>query len=155
MISRKRDRYGRFLTIHGMSNSPEHVIWQGIHQRCYDSNSPAYKNYGGRGIKMCGRWRRSFQSFLDDVGERPLGKSLDRIDNDGDYSPENCRWATNREQANNSRHNHPVTIDGVTKNISQWIDMVDIKRSTVKQRFYVYGWSLEEALGFVERRIAP
>lgn len=86
--------------------SPRHplwAIWCGMRQRCYDTNHPAYKDYGGRGINVCERWRRSFADFIANMGERPPGYTLDRIDNDGDYEPDNVRWATRTDQARNSR----------------------------------------------------
>lgn len=80
--------------------------------RCYCETSPDYKEYGGRGIKVCDRWLESFENFLADMGERPEGKTLDRRENDGDYTPENCRWATAKEQANNRRPPRTVTKKG-------------------------------------------
>ena len=86
--------------------------WRAIKKRCYLNNDPHYPNYGARGIKMCERWRQSYAEFLADMGEAPLGMSIERIDNDGDYAPENCRWATAKEQARNRRNTPYVTVCG-------------------------------------------
>jgi len=88
---------------HGMTSSPEHISWKGMKQRCLNKNNPAYNRYGGRGIKICNEWMHSFDSFYHDMGPKTKNKSLDRIDNDGNYESGNCRWATSSEQARNRR----------------------------------------------------
>ena len=109
-----REEHGRkMLTKHGMFCHELYQTWVAMNKRCYLKNYSQYKNYGARGIAVCDRWRNSFEDFLEDVGERPKGMTLDRIDNDGDYSPENCRWATVLQQANNKRNNVSVVINGV------------------------------------------
>ena len=85
------------------SKMPEYSAWLAMRQRCYNPKSQRFKYYGGRGIKICSRWLTSFDNFIEDMGRRPKGKSLDRIDVDGDYEPNNCRWATQTEQIVNRR----------------------------------------------------
>lgn len=103
------------LLRHGRTHTTEHVIWRGMRRRCENINCHAYKNYGGRGISVCERWQ-TFENFFADMGPRPSSLySLDRVDNDGNYEPGNCRWATRIQQIRNRRSNkkHPSQVNGV------------------------------------------
>lgn len=96
-----------------MNDFPEYNTWEQMKRRCYDTDSISYPNYGGRGITVCPRWRGNFMQFLEDMGRRPgPGYSIERIDNDREYCPENCRWATTAEQARNKRNNVHLTYKG-------------------------------------------
>lgn len=103
------------LTTHGLSNSPEHRIWSGIKRRCLNTNAAEYPRYGGRGIMVCERWLESFENFYADMGPRPPGTSIDRINNDGNYEPGNCRWATAAEQAHNRRRSTTRHVDDLNE----------------------------------------
>lgn len=99
-----------------ISNHPLYKTYAGIITRCYNKKEPSYKNYGGRGITVCKKWLNSFESFVQDMGERPSKKhSIDRIDVNGDYEPDNCRWATRKQQMNNIRKSYLLTISNLAR----------------------------------------
>lgn len=130
---------------HGRSNTPIYGAWLGMKNRCTIPNDRDFPNYGGRGIGVCERWRHSFENFLADMGERPAGKTLDRIDNNKGYEPNNCRWATRVEQNNNRRSCCLLKHDGRTLTISQWAREIGIPHNTLRSRVRA-GWSADKAL---------
>lgn len=130
---------------HGMKRTPTYNSWQSMKSRCYRSKDICFSRYGGRGIKVCSRWENSFENFYDDMGERPEGCTLDRINFDKDYSPENCRWATVQEQQNNRSSNSLFTYKGRTQNIRAWADEFGIGYYTLQGRLF-NGWPIERAL---------
>lgn len=119
-------------------------IWYGIVRRCHVESDQAYPSYGGRGIAVCDRWRNSFLAFCEDMGPRPPRTSIERIDNNGHYSPENCRWANRADQARNKRNSKRFTVCGRTMISSDWADLCGITRERMRQRFDKY--SPEEAV---------
>lgn len=131
-------------TSHAGSYTPEYRVWIAIKSRCFNRSTAGYKNYGGRGIKVCDRWKDSFENFHADMGDRPEGMTLERIDNDGDYCPENCRWATRKEQANNRRTNKTYTYKGKTLNMKQWAEHLGVSYDLIKNRLK-RGWGVKRA----------
>jgi hypothetical protein len=128
------------------SHWPEHAAWKNMLRRCYDKDNAGYLNYGGRGITVCDQWCESFDSFINDMGRRPSSKhSLDRKDNNGSYSPDNCRWATSHEQLLNTRRNYIIEFNGVKLTFTEWLERTGLSHQTLKHRLY-RGWSVERAL---------
>jgi hypothetical protein len=122
----------------------EYATWRAMIARCYCPTHEYYHAYGGRGISVCDRWKQ-FIPFYEDMGPKPIGMSIERIDNNGHYSKDNCRWATQKEQCNNRRNSRRITIDGTTLTVSQWADSVGIHRSTLSHRL-ASGMAPKEAL---------
>lgn len=132
-------------TQNGLSTSGSYHSWDSMIQRCSDERLPHFKRYGGKGISVCERWKK-FENFYEDMGERPPGLTLDRIDPLKNYTPENCRWATVKEQANNTSSNHKITFNGVTKNLTQWAEEYNIHWSTLRKRIIDLKWDINKAL---------
>jgi hypothetical protein len=131
---------------HGMSNTPEYSRWHGMKGRCCNKNDRSYHYYGGRGIKICDRWRNDFLAFLADMGPCPSPRhSIGRINNDGDYEPDNCRWETPTQQNRNTRHNRWITAYGETHMLWQWSEFYGIPILTILNRLRI-GWSNEDAV---------
>ncbi len=140
---------GRLRVKHGAcrrgQRHREYMIWAGMIQRCSNPDRQQFANYGGRGIRVCARWAHSFEAFLADMGPRPsLKHTLDRINNDGDYEPGNCRWATPQEQANNKRSSRLLTMNGETLSMMEWARRFGISYWTLRWRLDK-GISLEQA----------
>lgn len=116
----------------GLSDSITYKSWISAKQRCTNPHNHNYKNYGARGITMCEEWLKSFSTFLQDMGERPsIEYTLDRIDVNGDYEPNNCRWATHKQQSNNRRDNVIIYVDGVYLTVAQFTQRYKLNRSNV------------------------
>lgn len=132
-------------TKHGMTESPEHHVWATMIQRCTNPNHGAYPHYGGRGINICQAWLR-FEQFLADMGPRPsMGHSLERKNNDGNYEPGNCKWATRKEQCRNRRSNRVIEYQGESKTLAEWAELYGLQQSTLSARIR-YGWPIHRAL---------
>lgn len=130
---------------HGLRHLRLYTSWHSMIRRCEKSDAPCYERYGGRGIIVCESWH-NIKSFYEDMGERPLNTSLDRIDNEKGYYKENCRWATSSEQANNTSRSRLISYGGQTKTIAEWSDIVGIKVDTLYGRIITRGWTIEDAL---------
>lgn len=136
----------------GRLRTPEYGSWRAAKRRCDQATNKSFHNYGGRGIYMCERWLHSFDNFLADMGRRPTPKhTLDRLSNDGPYSPENCRWATRQEQAQNQRKTKLITHAGETMSVSAWARKLGINVTSL-WKANNRGVTLEEHLRGIERR---
>lgn len=153
VIRKSRVKYGETKSCgclnrnfkHGMRNSATYNSWINMKTRCLNPKNNRYQYYGQRGIKVCDRWLNSFENFLEDMGEKPEGFSIDRIDNNMDYSKENCRWATNLEQMNNMSTNKLIAYLGKTQSLMGWSKELNFKYKSVANRLS-RGWSFEESI---------
>lgn len=127
---------------HGGKGTRAYDIWRAMIDRCTCSTNKSWRAYGGRGIRVCDRWRNSFPAFLEDMGHPPHGLSIDRIDNDGDYAPGNCRWASPKEQARNTRRSILITYLGRTQSLAAWAEEFGANYWLLHSRHRL-GWSPE------------
>ncbi len=140
----------RSYELHGFTafnkrDPKEYSSWKSIKRRCFDTKFKSYKNYGGRGIKICERWENSFLNFITDMGMMPHPScSIDRIDNDGNYEPNNCRWATRIKQANNKSNNVFLEWNGEKKTVAEWSRSTNIPIVAIRER--LKKWSIEKTL---------
>ena len=128
----------------------EYSIWKGMRKRCNNPRCKSFNNYGARGIKICERWN-DYSSFLSDMGRCPIGMTLERIDNNGDYQPSNCRWATRKEQNNNKRNHRILEFEGRKQNLAQWATEVGVPASILSNRLR-RGWDVKRVLTYPSLR---
>lgn len=151
----KHDIVKSVNTKHGKRNTRLYKIWCNIKYRCNNKNAINYKRYGGRGITICDEWMKDFKNFYDwaiNNGYNDL-LSIERINNNGNYEPSNCKWATNKEQAQNRRSNFNITLDNKTQCLTKWAEDYNIDESAVRDRI-ARGWSFEKAIKTTSRKRA-
>lgn len=129
---------------HGMSHTATFWTWTRMKGRCSNKKNSSFRNYGGRGIKVCERWHK-FENFYEDMGDKPINKSIDRINNNGNYEPSNCRWADNYQQTNNRRFNVVLEFNGEKMTVSNWARHIDINAKSLYNRIHL-GWPTERIL---------
>lgn len=133
-------------TKHGKTKTLEYRTWRTIKQRCHNEKHSHYSYYGGRGIKVCDRWMKSFENFLIDMGKKPSIKhTIDRKNSNGNYTPKNCRWATRKEQMNNTSWNVFIKYKGVTKSQTEWSELLGLHYNTIKYRLR-NKWPMDKVL---------
>lgn len=143
---------GTFSITHNKSDSKIYLVYRNMRDRCYNTKNKSFKDYGNRGIYVCERWLESFENFYMDMGDPPEGKTLDRIDNNGPYSPENCRWASVTEQNRNTRNSIKLNYKGKTKHISELAEEFKINPATLRARLFKYKWDEEKSLTYPVRK---
>lgn len=143
----RKETTSKARSAHRMTNTRLYRIWKGMKQRCLNSNHPNYNIYGGRGIRVCQEWADNFQNFMEWAVANGYSDnlSLDRIDVNGNYSPDNCRWVTQKEQCNNTRRNINITIQGETHTLKEWTEKLELNYGTVSCRIE-RGWDPIRAL---------
>lgn len=132
------------VTTHGMTQKTEYQVWVDMRRRCHDPRRKDYVNYGARGIYVCSEWRESFEAFYRDMGPRPVGTTLDRLQNSGPYEKKNCVWATRKAQERNKRTSRIVNIDGKRMTVAEACEVYGIKPRTASNRLNTMGWSVED-----------
>lgn len=140
------------MTKHGMAGEAGYQAWLDIKKRCYNPADPAYPNYGGRGIEVCERWLNDARAFFADMGPRPPGAELDRIDNDRGYYPDNCRWTTHTVNCRNTRRVRIVEFEGQRRCLSEWGEITGLGDNTLYCRLFRCGWPVSRALTTPSRK---
>jgi hypothetical protein len=140
-----KEEAGKRFRTHGASTTPTYKSWNGMVNRCLNPRDDHFPDYGGRGIKVCDRWL-IYENFLADMGERPVGKTIDRKDNNGNYEPGNCKWSTMKEQARNRRANVFLEFQGKRQPVSAWAEEIGIDIPTLWCRIFKLNWSVQKAL---------
>ena len=130
---------------HGITKHPYYETWRNMKQRCSNKNRKDYKNYGGKGVKVCNKWKNDFQQFCLDMGTRPDGYLLDRIDYNGNYEPKNCRWVSVAKSSRNKSTNNWIDFNGTTNTIGDWSKKLGGHKSLIRTRLK-QGWSIEKAI---------
>lgn len=138
---------------HGMSKTRTYIIWQHMKARCLRKTHPRYADWGGRGIKICEHWM-VFENFYADMGEAKPGMTIDRIDNNGNYEPLNCKWSTIGEQNKNKRNTRKISANGQTKTINEWCKELGVNRSFICNRL-LDGWSESDTINRPKRKTIP
>ncbi len=142
-----REKISKLRRTHGLTKTHTYVCYYGMKSRCTNENQEGWKWYGGRGIKICDRWLASFENFIEDMGMAPSPiHSIDRIDSDLDYTPDNCRWATPREQANNTRRNNFLNFDGQNLSVTEVSRLTGVPRSTISGLLNLHKLSKEDTV---------
>ncbi len=126
--------------------------WCDMHTRCYNPKSKSFKYYGGKGVRVCESWGQ-FENFYADMGDPPPGRVIDRINSDGDYCKENCRWATTSQQRANQKNTRQITYRGQTRLLFEWAKMLGVRRELIAQRLDRLGWSVERALTIPSKQL--
>ena len=133
------------ISSHGMTGTREYASWNAMHGRCNNLKSKDYKNWGGRGIEVCDSWN-SFENFYKDMGDKPTpNHSIERINNDGNYCKENCRWATKKEQQRNHRGNKVLSFEGLSLTVAEWVEKTGVTRAMIDYRL-AKGFSMNKVL---------
>jgi len=138
---------------HRMTKTPTYHVYHNMMGRCYRESHFKYPSYGARGIMVCDRWKESFENFCQDMGLKPRGKSIERVNNNGPYSPENCRWATMKEQQRNTRMNRIIEHNGITLCMAEWAEKTGLTYKAIEGRIY-RGWDVDKALSTPMLRMA-
>ena len=149
----RSERMEKLNKTHGLRGERIYNIWSRMKQRCENPKAPEFHNYGGRGIELCEQWHH-FEPFCEWAMANGYkdGLTIDRINNNGNYEPSNCRWTTPKNQCNNKRNNHTLSYNGETHTISEWAGITGINKDTLRHRVVLYGWSTEMALTTPARR---